>query len=314
MRFRTILHALIVGGSLCGYAVSVCRQPTAPAASAGHRSLAVAGRPALRPSATAPAALLFDAHRALRTVEELCALGPRPGGSCGEQAAARYLRTHLRGYGYEVTTGPTVGLTGAEGATHVLWAGLPSNQGRETIVVGAHYDSARRAGVVGANDNASGVAVTLELARVLAGEALPHSLQFVFFGAEETSPSHPGLVGSRWFVDRGLPSGPSAMICVDMVGRGESLHAWYGGNRPDSLVRLLQGPARDLQIGLSIGQGPSNSDHAPFERAGVPALWLQRLPDPDNHRASDVPANVSLDALAQAGKLLERTLLGAPSD
>jgi Zn-dependent M28 family amino/carboxypeptidase len=154
------------------------------------------------------------------------------------------------------------------------------------------------------------VAVVLELARIAAGTDLPYSVEFVFFGAEEEDWPYGCFFGSQWFVSQMDPGAIAAMICVDMVGRGDRLYAWYTGQRPAKLTASLARDAEQLQLPLAIRQGLPHSDHVPFEWAQVPAIWLQRLPDPDNHTARDLPENVSVAALAQVGELVERQVRG----
>lgn len=83
----------------------------------------------------------------------------------------------------------------------------------ETVVVGAHYDSVP--GSPGANDNASGVAVVLEVARALATTPMPRTVQHVLFGAEEF-----GLFGSFAYASE-RRRGVVAMVYLDMVGWGD---------------------------------------------------------------------------------------------
>lgn len=89
---------------------------------------------------------------------------------------------------------------------------------RETVVVGAHYDSV--AGTVGANDNATGVAATLALARLLKGSELRKNIRFVFFVNEEPPYFQTEDMGSRVYARHlrreGVPV--SAMISLETIG------------------------------------------------------------------------------------------------
>jgi Zn-dependent M28 family amino/carboxypeptidase len=181
-------------------------------------------------------------------------------------------------------------------------AELPGGGGpsSRTVVFGAHLDSVPAG--PGANDNGSGSAVVLELAHTLAQRDVsqrPFTLRFILFGAEEL-----GLYGSRAYVDR-LPDAERqsvlAMINLDMVGVGD---AWRFGGTDDLVQRALNATA-DLGLRALPLRGPlaSASDHASFLDAGIPAVFIYRVEDPNYHTAGDRPELVDPDALGQAGTI-----------
>ncbi|MDQ7839739.1 MAG: M20/M25/M40 family metallo-hydrolase [bacterium] len=170
----------------------------------------------------------------------------------------------------------------------------------EIIVVGAHYDSVP--GSPGANDNASGVAVVLEAARVLAGTPTPRTVQFVLFAAEEL-----GLFGSVAFADE-RRRGVVAMINIDMVGWGSTLMAGSSPGRDEAMVNAAIEVARALGISASRFR-MAGSDHASFERVGIPAVLLHRGVDPHYHRPTDLPAIVDPRNLEEAARLVVGMLL-----
>jgi aminopeptidase YwaD len=166
------------------------------------------------------------------------------------------------------------------------------------VVVGGHFDSVSAG--PGANDNASGTAVTLELARYYAERAYPYTLYFVAFGAEEI-----GLLGSRHFVDALSESARHdlrAMINLDMVGVGDQQRL----TGSSELVDL----ARDVADAMALpryttgrGSAGGGSDHASFERVGVPVLFIYRGTDPNYHSPRDRAEYVDPASLAIAGQL-----------
>ena len=175
----------------------------------------------------------------------------------------------------------------------------PAPAGR-TVVVGAHFDSVPEG--PGANDNASGSGLLLELARVLAADpaAAPGlNVVFVAFGAEEL-----GLLGSAHFV-RGLTpearEGTRAMLNFDMVGVGDSLRV--GGDA--ALIDLADGVARER--GQTLGRLPPSlgraSDHASFIAAGIPGIFFHVTDDPNYHSAGDTAGHVSPRRLQQMGEI-----------
>lgn len=154
----------------------------------------------------------------METIQTLCKT-PRPIGSKEEAEAAQLLSAHLQEYGYESELEPfsynitrtTLGeryrqardLTGEaffaaalpgknpDGSSQNVVGRQPWEDEKENILVlSAHYDSTVDS--LGVIDNAAGVAVVLEAARILAAEELPLSLRIVFFGGEEEI-----LIGSR---------------------------------------------------------------------------------------------------------------------
>ncbi|GEM_PF-426334 len=167
------------------------------------------------------------------------------------------------------------------------------------IVVGGHFDSVPAG--PGANDNGSGTATMIELARVLRPDAERGGICFMAFGAEEL-----GLWGSRTFV-KGLSAAErgvlKAMVNLDMVGVGDRWRI----TGSDSLVKQVADIAGGMGIaaqaaatGASAGGG---SDHASFLQAGIPAVFFYRMNDPNYHLATDQAQFVDPAALEQAGRM-----------
>lgn len=190
------------------------------------------------------------------------------------------------------------------------------NNAKKTIVVGAHYDHlgygspiSRHIGAPaihpGADDNASGVAVMLELARFVKSEGLSdHNYVFVAFGAEEK-----GLVGSKAFVDDTLTIMPDvlAMINIDMVGRldtdSRKLNVLNTGSSAkwDSLINVLFNP--DIVLHLNP-QGSGGSDHMSFYLRQIPVLFFITGIHQDYHTPSDVLEKINFEGMADITILL----------
>jgi aminopeptidase YwaD len=147
-------------------------------------------------------------------------------------------------------------------------------------VSGGHYDSVPV--TAGADDNASGAAAVIELARVAAANKLAGSNCFALFGAEEF-----GLVGSAAFVE-GLAdadvNGMRAMINLDVVGTDAAL-TLIGD---DGMVELARIEAQGVGVAATAGEVPagSGSDHFSFQEAGIPVVFLYRH-DPLIHTQQD---------------------------
>jgi len=184
------------------------------------------------------------------------------------------------------------------------WNVIGRRAGRSprSIVVGAHLDTAEVS--PGANDNGSGIAAALETARLLAAVPLDLSVEIVGFGAEER-----GLLGSAFFVgERG--SRTAGMVNMDMVGHG-MLTVGNGTGTGSLLDRAEQIAAR---LGLRLGvrfRLPGASDHASFERAGIPTVFIHTGDDPLIHTPQDTLDRIDATLMAQAAQLAAAVALEA---
>jgi len=134
------------------------------------------------------------------------------------------------------------------------------------VVLGAHHDAV--IGSPGANDNASGTAVLLTVARQLAGKLPAGEVRFVAFGAEEE-----GLLGSSYYVQSLSAEERSrilAMINLDVVGADIPLAV----NGESKLSETVRSVARRLNIEVTGDAGNAASDHLSFLRFRIPAVLL----------------------------------------
>lgn len=187
---------------------------------------------------------------------------------------------------------------------------------REFVVVGAHYDHIGRSARFaldpdlvastrpGADDNASGTAALLELARRLAASPPPRSVLLIHFDAEEW-----GLVGSRAFVQK--PPIPAStivfMLNLDMVGRLKGQTLLVDGSVADNAaLTMADSVARSLGVPTEHTKSTEGlSDHAPFASIGVPALSLTSGYHLDYHRVSDVARKIDLPGLGRVVDVAE---------
>jgi aminopeptidase YwaD len=167
------------------------------------------------------------------------------------------------------------------------------------VVIGGHMDSVP--GSPGANDNASGTAATLEIARRIAGTPLAKQTWFVSFDGEED-----GLRGSRAFVDTLEPAvadGMKGMLNFDMVGVNNSLAV--GGSQ--KLVDIVRG----INPGVGKFEDSGSSDHASFMSEGIPGVFFWRGFEQNYHSPGDLKTGAQLiDEVVDLGiktaqKLLE---------
>ena len=205
----------------------------------------------------------------------------------------------------------------------------------EIVLVGAHYDS--EAGTPGANDNASGVAATLELARRLSSRRFAKSIRFVLFANEESpyfqSPGMGSLVHARGCRERGERI--DAMLSLESLGYysdtpGSQRYPWpVGLLYPDrgnfigfvgnlgsrSLVRRAIGLFRESTPVPSEGAalpaqipGVGWSDHWAFWQFDYRAIMVTDTAvfrDPHYHQSTDVPGNLDFITLARVTLGLE---------
>jgi Zn-dependent M28 family amino/carboxypeptidase len=265
-----------------------------------------------------PATILIPALAATREVGEALAAAAASGG-----------RARI------VTTG-TVESRGVRS----VFAELPGSDPDRVVMVGAHLDSAMNG--PGINDDGSGIAALLELARALAGTRPEATIRFALWAAEE-----PGLKGSSRYVtslEQAQRDGLVAYLNVDMLGSPNGFIGVYddAGAAPGS-SEIRDRFGADLEAaGLAwepVDTG-GGSDHRPFMVAGVPTGGLfsgaagiispeqaerygttaGQPPDPCYHLACDDLANVDQDRLEELARSLARVVVelaaegpGAPS-
>ena len=164
----------------------------------------------------------------------------------------------------------------------------------------------------GGNDNASGTAAVLELARDVADADITPTIVFALFGQEEiidANKTHHHY-GSRSYVANmtaGERKDLVAMISLDMIAYGTTFNVRTMGKGPAELRDMLLSYSDANGAGLVYlkDTGPTGwSDHEPFELAGYPAVWLQWLPDPTYHQAGDTYQHCDERVLRQTGRFL----------
>jgi Zn-dependent M28 family amino/carboxypeptidase len=266
----------------------------------------------LEPTVTVPpigsTAPQFDTANARGHVAALAGIGVRREGSSNEWRGVTYVRDRLEAMGYD-TTLQHVPLPGGRVSHNVIAVkrGVTSRR----FVLGAHLDT--KSPSPGANDNASGCGVLLELARVFQSRGTAPTLVFVVFGAEEMSDSNPDHhhYGSRTYV-KSLSSAQRRNVCgmvsVDMVGYGSHFTVGNMERGPMTLVNSLRTFANTHGTAMTFNKDLGRygwSDHEPFELAGIPAAWIEWRTDPVYHTSRDVASHVQDSRLRATGRLLE---------
>lgn len=242
----------------------------------------------------------FVRHRAMDHVRKLAGdIGVRVRATRGERRGAAYIAGEFRDLGYRVNI-QTFEVDSATSRNVVAW--WPGAR-RYPIVLGAHMDSVP--GSPGANDNASGVAVLLEVARLVRGTPQAGFLRFAAFGSEEYGSDGRHHVGSAVFVDRLGPKGRrklAGMVSVDMVADGRPLLVGSSGIGPRVMGRILFRRLERTPIAVEYHTLCDCSDHGPFEHAGIPGSFMYSGPEPNYHDPSDTVANMDPADLERTGK------------
>ena len=187
----------------------------------------------------------------------------------------------------------------------------------QMVVLGAHLDHLGRStfGALdpgqpneirnGADDNASGVATIIELARLLKANPPRRSVAIVAFSGEEL-----GLLGSAWFVEHAPFALDSiqAMLNFDMVGRlRDDKLMVYGTATATEMAEIVAGantaPAFKL---VAIGDGTGPSDHASFYLKNMPVLHFFTDLHDDYHRSTDDADKINAGGMARVVEYAER--------
>ncbi|HZD57267.1 MAG TPA: M28 family peptidase [Anaerolineales bacterium] len=264
----------------------------------------------------------FDGDRALEDVRYQTGLGPRVPGSEAHTRVIDWITSELAAAGWRTSLQDTAMM--GHPVKNII-ARRPSSQDSDLpwIIVGAHYDSRlladqdrepskRSRPVPGANDGASGVAVLMELARILPRD-LQKNVWLVFFDAEDNGniPSWDWILGSRAFVD-GLQGKPDAAIIVDMIGDAD-LNIYMERNSTPTLSVEIWKQAADLGYSAEFIPVPKYNmldDHTPFLQAGIPAADLIDFDYPYWHTTEDTVDKVSARSLQIVGQTLATWLVG----
>jgi hypothetical protein len=247
-----------------------------------------------------------------RLQEEGISLGELKGKIDREEKPASVSLPHLR-------ASLTVSLEKITKKTDNVVGILPGSDPRlkdENIVIGAHYDhvglgyfgtrDVSTEGQIhhGADDNASGTAVVLNLAKRLSDESerLPRTIVFVAFTGEEL-----GLYGSRQYVTYPpFPIGSTkAMLNLDMVGRmRENRLTVFGIDTAKEFSSFVTEAAKQVGVEVKPASGIGQSDHFSFYNKDIPALHFFTGTHSDYHRPTDTWEKLNTEGMAKVSDLV----------
>ncbi|MGH2567570.1 MAG: M28 family metallopeptidase, partial [Bacteroidota bacterium] len=249
-------------------------------------------------------------------------IGPRPMGSPNERRAMEFATQKFKEFGLDEAYIMPIDRAASELSRSLvntrtgIAVGVLRGSTDRAIVVGGHIDSAGP-DIPGANDDGSGSAVVIELARVLSQRQHESTLVFALFGGEEQ-----GLVGSRYFVDHYTDIDKVAlMLQVDMANGSEWLIPFVdAGDRssPAWLVKAayeefaalgysgLSYPTHFFTLNSALAGGGIGSDHMPFLNRGIPAIDFTSDVNDPIHTPQDSFENVKPEGLKRSGDLVYR--------
>ncbi len=277
---------------------------------------------------------VFSKEHMMKTVRYLSGddLGGRGFGSPGLDKAADYIAAQFKDAGlkpggddgflqtWEETNGDPPRKAMLKNVIGVI-PGRKQEMKAESVVLGAHYDHLglgfpesrdNKKGTIhpGADDNASGVAVLMELARVLAKGPQPdRTIVFAAFSGEEES-----KLGSRYYVqhEKQYPAAKCiGMVNMDTVGRlGKNKLLILGAASAKEWVHIFRGAGFVTGVDLeTVSTELDSSDQKSFQDAGVPAVQLFSGPNLDYHRSTDTADKIDADGLEKVASVAQEAVV-----
>ena len=256
--------------------------------------------PAREPLAELPS--VFSEGRLREDAYFLASLpGGRAPGSKGHDKAAARIAEAFGKAGLKPFPADGFAPPARPGERNVSGAVRGTSRPAEYVFITAHYDHLPPAGGAvypGADDNASGAALLLELARYYAARPRERTIVFAAFDGEET-----GLAGSKAYL-AALPPDikerTDAALNFDTVGRlGAGKILAIGTGSSDKWVHILRGAGFVTGADNAPAGDLDSSDQASFISAGIPAIQLFSGPNPDYHKPTDTPDKLDVRGMAR---------------
>jgi hypothetical protein len=270
----------------------------------------------------------FDGAEAFQYLTAQCQWGPRNPGSEGHQRTKKYLLDKLRQNTNLVKTQEFVYQDTSGGKklelTNIIASFYPDK--RQRILLCAHWDtrptadrdpdsSLREKPILGANDGGSGVAVLLEIARIVSQKRPKWGVDIILFDGEDYGPEgelDKFCLGSKYFAKNKGEYKPEFGILLDMIG-DKDLNIYkegYSSRYAKKIVDLVWGTAQKLKIDC-FNDSTRNfvyDDHIPLLEVGIPCIDLIDFDYPYWHTTQDTPDKCSPESLQKIGEVLVEIL------
>ncbi len=280
---------------------------------------------------------IFDGARAFRQLTTQYDFGARVPGSAAHRQCGDYLVRQLKQYAdnigvqeFSYTDRRRAGVSYRGRNIIASFNSAPEEKYR--IMLCAHWDSRpwadkdpdsarRNQPVPGANDGASGVAVLLEMARIIHERPLPFGVDIVLFDLEDigdygadagSDTLNPFSIGAEVFANSNANYRPAWGILLDMIGdkdltiKREQFSAEHARPLQDKIWQIAK--SQKLSAFIDAPGEAILDDHIPFLRQGVPVVNLIDFDYPAWHTVGDTPDQCSPESLQQIGDLLVRLL------
>jgi len=291
---------------------------------------------------TRPSNPVFDGERALRHVYTQVEFGPRVFGTEGYQQALDWMVRQLEQTADAVSPQPFAWAdahdsTKVWGGTNIVASFNLNPEGGRRVMLSAHWDTRPVADqdpdstnwsqpVPGANDGGSGVAVLMEMARLLAEQPPDVGVDLVLFDLEDigddigpdadsSTVANPFAIGSQRFVEENPAYRPQFGILLDMVCDADlriPRESYSNINAKPVVDRVWEAAERvGATVFLDEEGGPVVDDHMAFLQQGIPVIDLIHYPFPSTwHTMADVPSACSAESLQQVGDVLVEAVWG----
>jgi hypothetical protein len=268
----------------------------------------------------------FDGARAFGYLERQVAFGPRVPGSAAWRECRDYFYRFFDSLGLAVDSQVFDFVDPYSGDTlplvNVLALAAGERTDRPGLLLAAHWDCRPRCDLAidptlkqqpldGANDGASGVAVLMEMAGLLAQQRPPHDVQLVLFDGEDWGRAGDldyYLLGSREFARRGIRGKHRFAIVLDMIGDADQqiYREGYSERYQPEINDLVFSAAAGLELTTFHDEVRHFvvDDHLPLNAGGLPTIDLIDFDYPYWHTEFDTPDKCSAEALGNVGRLI----------
>ncbi len=272
---------------------------------------------------------IFDAERSFDFLEKQCELGPRFPNSTEIQLCRDFIINELENYGAEIQQQKFSSIINEKKVNGVNIIAKFYPQMSRRILLGAHYDTRpfadkdpnpknHKTPIIGANDAASGVAVLLEIGKIISQkQPQQFGVDLVFFDLEDSGiygNNETWCLGSTYFAENYFSEKPEKAIVIDMIG-DKNLEIFiesFSYHNSPNLVKEIWQKANSLNFNEFKFKVKYRiyDDHFPLIKNGFNAVDIIDFDFPDWHTLADKPDKCSPKSLNAVGQTLLHIIYG----